>query len=145
MADMKEEFVSEYVWKIVRAGCVYEDKYLLGTSIARPLLAKKQVEVALATGCDAPGARLHGQGQRSGALRAGLQGAGAAPASDRAVARVDDRFARGRDRVCPQAQRADRAKHDQNLLRATATSGTSRTKAASLKIRPTQRRRRSGC
>jgi argininosuccinate synthase len=52
VADMKEEFVSEYVWKIVRAGCVYEDKYLLGTSIARPLLAKKQVEVALATGCD---------------------------------------------------------------------------------------------
>jgi argininosuccinate synthase len=52
VADVKEEFVSEYVWKIVRAGCVYEDKYLLGTSIARPLLAKKQVEVALATGCD---------------------------------------------------------------------------------------------
>ena len=52
VADMKEEFVSEYVWKSVRAGCVYEDKYLLGTSIARPLLAKKQVEVALATGCD---------------------------------------------------------------------------------------------
>jgi argininosuccinate synthase len=53
VADMKEEFVKEYVWKIVRAGAVYEDKYLLGTSIARPLLAKKQVEVALATGCDA--------------------------------------------------------------------------------------------
>ncbi|MGD0579360.1 MAG: argininosuccinate synthase [Bryobacteraceae bacterium] len=52
VADMKEEFVSEYVWKIVRAGGVYEHKYLLGTSIARPLLAKKQVEVALATGCD---------------------------------------------------------------------------------------------
>src|SRR5271157_3305194 len=52
VADMKEEFVREYVWKIVRAGSVYEEKYLLGTSIARPLLAKKQVEVALATGCD---------------------------------------------------------------------------------------------
>jgi argininosuccinate synthase len=37
----------------VRAGGIYEDKYLLGTSIARPLLAKKQVEVALRTGCDA--------------------------------------------------------------------------------------------
>ncbi len=53
VADMKEEFVRDYVWKIVRAGSVYEEKYLLGTSIARPLLAKKQVEVALATGCDA--------------------------------------------------------------------------------------------
>jgi argininosuccinate synthase len=53
VADMREEFVSEYLWKLVRSGGVYEHKYLLGTSIARPLLAKKQVEVALATGCDA--------------------------------------------------------------------------------------------
>jgi argininosuccinate synthase len=51
--DMREEFVSEYLWKLVRSGGVYEHKYLLGTSIARPLLAKKQVEVALASGCDA--------------------------------------------------------------------------------------------
>jgi argininosuccinate synthase len=51
--DMREEFVSEYLWRLVRAGGVYEHKYLLGTSIARPLLAKKQVEVALKTGCDA--------------------------------------------------------------------------------------------
>jgi argininosuccinate synthase len=50
--DMREEFVTEYLWKLVRAGGEYEHKYLLGTSIARPLLAKKQVEVALATGCD---------------------------------------------------------------------------------------------
>src|ERR1700680_2990444 len=53
VADMREEFVSEYLWKIVLVGGEYEHKYLLGTSIARPLLAKKQVEVALATGCDA--------------------------------------------------------------------------------------------
>src|SRR5713101_5810004 len=53
VADMREEFVTEYLWKLVRSGGVYEDKYLLGTSIARPLLAKRQVEVALATGCDA--------------------------------------------------------------------------------------------
>src|ERR1700681_3323008 len=51
--DMREKFVSQYLWKLVRSGGVYEHKYLLGTSIARPLLAKKQVEVALATGCDA--------------------------------------------------------------------------------------------
>jgi len=53
VADMREEFVAEYLWRLVRAGGEYEHKYLLGTSIARPLLAKKQVEVALATGCDA--------------------------------------------------------------------------------------------
>ena len=52
VADMREEFVSQYLWKMVRSGGVYEHKYLLGTSIARPLLAKKQVEAALATGCD---------------------------------------------------------------------------------------------
>jgi argininosuccinate synthase len=62
VADMREEFVSEYLWKLVRAGGEYEHKYLLGTSIARPLLAKKQVEVALATGCDAVAHGCTGKG-----------------------------------------------------------------------------------
>jgi argininosuccinate synthase len=53
VADMRQEFVENYLWPMVRAGAIYEHKYLLGTSIARPLLAKRQVEVALATGCDA--------------------------------------------------------------------------------------------
>ncbi len=51
--DMREEFVADYLWKLVRSGGVYEHKYLLGTSIARPLLAKRQAQVALQTGCDA--------------------------------------------------------------------------------------------
>ena len=62
VADMREEFVSEYLWRLVRAGGEYEHKYLLGTSIARPLLAKKQVEVALATGCDAVAHGCTGKG-----------------------------------------------------------------------------------
>src|SRR5579864_6830758 len=53
VADLREEFVTEYLWRVVRAGGVYEHKYLLGTSVARPLLAKRQAEVALKTGCDA--------------------------------------------------------------------------------------------
>src|SRR5262245_43427298 len=53
VSDLREEFITQYLWRLVRAGGVYEHKYLLGTSIARPLLAKRQVEVALATGCDA--------------------------------------------------------------------------------------------
>ena len=53
VSDMREEFVTDYLWRLVKAGGEYEHKYLLGTSIARPLLAKKQVEVALQTGCDA--------------------------------------------------------------------------------------------
>ncbi len=51
--DMREEFVTHYLWKLIRSGGIYEHKYLLGTSIARPLLAKRQAEVALKTGCDA--------------------------------------------------------------------------------------------
>jgi len=51
--DMREEFVTQYLWPMLRSGAIYEHKYLLGTSIARPLLAKKQAEVALKTGCDA--------------------------------------------------------------------------------------------
>ncbi|HLG96466.1 MAG TPA: argininosuccinate synthase [Bryobacteraceae bacterium] len=62
VADMREEFVTEYLWRLVRAGGVYEHKYLLGTSVARPLLAKKQVEVALATGCDAVAHGCTGKG-----------------------------------------------------------------------------------
>ncbi|HEX4229843.1 MAG TPA: argininosuccinate synthase [Bryobacteraceae bacterium] len=60
--DMREEFVSDYLWKLVRSGAVYEHKYLLGTSIARPLLAKRQAEVALRTGCDALGHGCTGKG-----------------------------------------------------------------------------------
>jgi argininosuccinate synthase len=48
--DLREEFLTDYVFPTVRAGAVYEDKYLLGTSMARPVIAKHQVEVALAEG-----------------------------------------------------------------------------------------------
>jgi argininosuccinate synthase len=51
--DLREEFLNEYVFPTVRAGAVYEHKYLLGTSIARPVIAKHQVEVALAEGAAA--------------------------------------------------------------------------------------------
>ncbi len=53
VADLVEEFLTGYVWPTLKAGPVYDYKYLLGTSMARPIIAKKQVEVALATGCDA--------------------------------------------------------------------------------------------
>ena len=53
LIDAREEFAAEYLWRVLRAGAVYEHEYLLGTSTARPLIAKKQVEIALQTGCDA--------------------------------------------------------------------------------------------
>ena len=48
--DLRDEFIREYVYPTVKAGAIYEDKYLLGTSIARPVIAKHQVEVALEEG-----------------------------------------------------------------------------------------------
>jgi len=48
--DLRKEFVQDYVWPMLKAGAVYEGKYLLGTSIARPLIAKHQVDVAHAEG-----------------------------------------------------------------------------------------------
>src|SRR5215218_8161088 len=51
--DLREEFVRDFIWPMLRAGAVYNRKYLLGTSIARPLIAKRQVEVARAVGADA--------------------------------------------------------------------------------------------
>ena len=51
--DLKEEFVADYIYKAVKANAVYEHDYLLGTSVARPLIAKRQVEIALREGADA--------------------------------------------------------------------------------------------
>ncbi len=51
--DLREEFVRDYVFPMFRANALYEGVYLLGTSIARPLIAKRQIEIAAATGADA--------------------------------------------------------------------------------------------
>jgi argininosuccinate synthase len=51
--DLREEFITNYIWPTLRAGAVYEHKYLLGTSFARPVLAKRQAEIALKVGADA--------------------------------------------------------------------------------------------
>ncbi|HEU5162581.1 MAG TPA: argininosuccinate synthase domain-containing protein, partial [Thermoanaerobaculia bacterium] len=53
LVDAVEEFASDYIVPTVKAGAIYEKDYLLGTSMARPLIARKQVEIALETGCDA--------------------------------------------------------------------------------------------
>ena len=51
--DLREEFVRDYVFPMFRANTVYEGEYLLGTSIARPLIAKQMIEIARKTGADA--------------------------------------------------------------------------------------------
>lgn len=53
IADLKKTFVEDYIWPTLKANAVYESKYLLGTSFARPIIAKRLVEIAKAEGADA--------------------------------------------------------------------------------------------
>ena len=60
--DLREEFVSDYVFPMFRANAIYEGEYLLGTSIARPLIAKRQIEIAREVGADAVSHGATGKG-----------------------------------------------------------------------------------
>ena len=60
--DLRKEFVEDYLWPILKAGAVYEKEYLLGTSVARPLIAKHQVKVAHAEGATAVAHGATGKG-----------------------------------------------------------------------------------
>ncbi|RMF16955.1 MAG: argininosuccinate synthase [Alphaproteobacteria bacterium] len=60
--DLREEFVRDYVFPMFRANALYEGEYLLGTAIARPLIAKRQIEIAHATGADAVAHGATGKG-----------------------------------------------------------------------------------
>jgi argininosuccinate synthase len=62
LADLRDEFARDFVFPIMRANAVYEGYYLLGTSIARPVIAKKQVEIARAEGADAVAHGATGKG-----------------------------------------------------------------------------------
>ena len=60
--DLREEFVREYVWTAVKANAVYEGVYLMGTSLARPVIAKRQIEIAQKEGADAVAHGATGKG-----------------------------------------------------------------------------------
>src|SRR3972149_10741637 len=60
--DLRKEFVEEYLWRLLKSEAVYEKQYLLGTSIARPLIAKHQVDVAHAEGATAVAHGATGKG-----------------------------------------------------------------------------------
>ena len=62
MEDLKEDFVRDFVWPALRANAVYESGYLLGTSLARPLIAMRQVEAAKGSGADAVSHGATGKG-----------------------------------------------------------------------------------
>jgi argininosuccinate synthase len=60
--DLRQEFVSDYVWTAVKANAIYEGVYLLGTSLARPVIAKRQIEIARLEGADAVAHGATGKG-----------------------------------------------------------------------------------
>src|SRR3989344_52246 len=60
--DLKDEFASDFIFSMLKAGAIYEGQYLLGTSVARPLIAKKQVEIALKEKADAVAHGATGKG-----------------------------------------------------------------------------------
>ena len=60
--DLREEFVRDFVFPMFRANAIYEGEYLLGTSIARPLIAKRQIEIARKTRADAVSHGATGKG-----------------------------------------------------------------------------------
>lgn len=60
--DLRDEFVREYVWTAVKANAIYEGVYLLGTSLARPVIAKRQIEIAQQEGADAVAHGATGKG-----------------------------------------------------------------------------------
>ena len=60
--DLREEFVRDYVWTALKANAVYEGVYLMGTSLARPVIAKKQIEIAQQEGADAVAHGATGKG-----------------------------------------------------------------------------------
>ena len=86
--DLRETFVRDFVFPMFRANALYEGQYLLGTSIARPLIAKRQIEIAEQGRRRRGRPRRHRQGQRPGALRARLLRAEARHQDHRALARM---------------------------------------------------------
>ena len=106
--DLREEFVRDYVFPMFRANALYEGQYLLGTSIARPLIAKKQIEIAEKVGADAVAHGATGKGNDQVRFELDLLRAQARRHRDRAVARMGSDLAHQADRVRRAAPDPDR-------------------------------------
>ena len=81
IADLKKEFIDDYVLKAIMGNAIYEGRYLLGTALARPLIAKKQIEAAISENANAVAHGATGKGNDQVrfelcyyALEAGYQG-----------------------------------------------------------------------
>jgi argininosuccinate synthase len=88
--DLQEEFAKDFIYPMIRAGAIYEGQYFLGTSIARPLIAKRMVEIAKAEGATAIGHGATGKGNDQ--VRFELTAAALAPDLDIIAPWRDERF-----------------------------------------------------
>ena len=92
--DLREEFAKDFIFPMLRSGALYEGRYLLGTSVARPLITKRLVEIAR-------------QGQRPGPLRAVRRRPRARSARDRPLARMGSDVPYRPELLCRTAQHSD--------------------------------------
>lgn len=113
--DLREEFVRDFVYPMFRANTVYEGEYLLGTSIARPLIAKRLIEIANETGADAISHGATGKGNDQVRFEPGRLRAEARRQGDRALARVGPAVPREADGLCREARHPDRAPRQEEV------------------------------
>ena len=132
--DLREEFVRDFIFPTLRAGAVYNRKYLLGTAMARPLIAKRQVEVARRVGADALAHGCTGKGNDQ--VRFEMTFATLAPELP-VIAPWREWDIRSREDAIDYADGAAASRSPRRRrrsTRATPTSGTSRTRAATSRI-----------
>ena len=117
VADLRREFAEDYCFPMLRAHAVYERDYLLGTSIARPLIAAKQVEAARQCGADAVAHGATGKGNDQVRFELTFMALGAGPEDYQPVEgpRLRAPRPRGRHRVRPRARRPNRAVEGEDL------------------------------
>jgi argininosuccinate synthase len=106
--DLREEFITDYLYPMLQAGAVYERKYLLGTSVARPLIAKRMVEVAELEGADAVAHGCTGKGNDQVRFELTVMALNPRLRTHRPLARVDHPQPQGCAGLC---RRAPRARH----------------------------------
>jgi argininosuccinate synthase len=131
VADLRQEFAEQYCWPMLQAGATYEDLYMLGTSIARPLIAKAQVDCAKKTRADAVAHGATGKGNDQ--VRFELTFMALAPKLAIIAPWKDPSF-----------ELTSRSRARRRSTRATATSGTSPTRVPTWKTPPTNPRTTSG-
>ena len=104
--DLRLEFITDYIFPTMQAGAVYERKYLLGTSMARPLIAKRLVEIAELEGADAIAHGATGKGNDQVRFELTVMALNPAAAHHRPLARMGDPQPQGRPGLRRRVQRA---------------------------------------